>query len=409
MRECFDTVLIGAGPANLSIAALCSAYGLGSVACLEARTEAAWHEGTLWPSSDLQVHPLKDLVSYVCPTSRHSLHNYLHQQGLLSLIVNNASRNVPRSIFSEYLRWAADDLATTFGVRVLKVNRGPTHFTVETSRGDVHARNVVIGVGKRPRAPKVFHGISRECWTHSSDAASKKLHKAVKKVAVVGGGQSGAELIANLLRCRSGPSTYLVWITGRRGVRMLDTSPFADEHFTEMWSDEFRQVGESARLEWLESEASLISGVHPQTLSEIYDALTRKLISGEEKQFAIIDGYSVIHAVEQPNGVALTISSERTRKTRVETVDHVYLATGFDPSDETSLFPERNTQADSSRCVYRSPEHGGGLYLNNTAAEIHGVSEGFLANGAVRAARIINDIAQREAIRVIAQRNLMGI
>src|SRR5262245_29721436 len=72
-----DVLGIGAGPANLSLAALLAPVDSLSVRLLEQRSAVSWHPGLLLPDAMLQVSFLKDLVTPVLPTSPYSFLSFL--------------------------------------------------------------------------------------------------------------------------------------------------------------------------------------------------------------------------------------------------------------------------------------------------------------------------------------------
>ncbi len=58
-HEIYDLVGIGAGPFNLSIAALSNEVNTLKTVFLEARSEFSWHPGLLLDGANMQTHFLK--------------------------------------------------------------------------------------------------------------------------------------------------------------------------------------------------------------------------------------------------------------------------------------------------------------------------------------------------------------
>ena len=77
----YDFIGIGIGPFNLSIAALAEGLDGFSSLFLERKPHFSWHPGMMVPDCHMQTSFLKDLVSAVEPTNRHSFLNYLVQRG----------------------------------------------------------------------------------------------------------------------------------------------------------------------------------------------------------------------------------------------------------------------------------------------------------------------------------------
>ena len=76
----YDFIGIGIGPFNLSIAALAEGLDGFSSLFLERKPHFSWHPGMMVPDCHMQTSFLKDLVSAVEPTNRHSFLNYLVQR-----------------------------------------------------------------------------------------------------------------------------------------------------------------------------------------------------------------------------------------------------------------------------------------------------------------------------------------
>ena len=79
---------VGAGPANLSLAAML--YGDPGLPNLffDRKPHFTWHDDQLITGSTLQVSIFKDLVSLSDPTNRFSFLPYLHEQGRIYHFLN---------------------------------------------------------------------------------------------------------------------------------------------------------------------------------------------------------------------------------------------------------------------------------------------------------------------------------
>jgi len=106
-----DVVGIGAGPFNLSLAALADPVPDLEVVLLEARDDLSWHAGMMLPESTLQVPFLADLVTLVDPTSRWSFLSFLQQTDRLWPFYVRESFHPLRSEYDDYLRWVGSALA----------------------------------------------------------------------------------------------------------------------------------------------------------------------------------------------------------------------------------------------------------------------------------------------------------
>ena len=83
-----DLIGIGAGPANLSLAALLTIArerGLTSLGAmfLERNPAVFWHSGQMFPGTLMQTEFYRDLVTPIDPTNRFSFLNFLKLNGRL--------------------------------------------------------------------------------------------------------------------------------------------------------------------------------------------------------------------------------------------------------------------------------------------------------------------------------------
>ncbi|WP_163414001.1 SidA/IucD/PvdA family monooxygenase, partial [Escherichia coli] len=67
---------------------------------------------------------------------------------------------------------------------------------------------------------------------HTSEAAYRLEGLKGRRIVVVGGGQSGAEIMQHLLSRPEAASQSIAWISRRQNFQTLDDSPFTDEFFT---------------------------------------------------------------------------------------------------------------------------------------------------------------------------------
>jgi lysine/ornithine N-monooxygenase len=83
-----DLIGVGAGPANLSLAALLTTArerGLSSLSSvfLERNSAIFWHSQQMFPETLMQTEFYRDLVTPIDPTSRFSFLNYLKSNARL--------------------------------------------------------------------------------------------------------------------------------------------------------------------------------------------------------------------------------------------------------------------------------------------------------------------------------------
>jgi L-ornithine N5-oxygenase len=220
----FDLVCVGFGPASLAIAtALHDAYKTSladhpKVLFLEKQAEFAWHAGMQLPGAKMQISFLKDLATPRDPTSKFTFLNYLFQKGRLHNFINLGTFLPSRMEYEDYLRWCAtffeNEGSVEYGMEVKGVSIGEKSedgkvsgfvVTATNQAGEAvsrRARRVVIAVGGQPIIPSSLQGLKH---VHHSSQFANEISKIQEndgirplKFAVIGGGQSAAEIFNDI-------------------------------------------------------------------------------------------------------------------------------------------------------------------------------------------------------------------
>ena len=151
----YHTVGIGAGPANLSLAALYQSATGNSIALFDKEPGPTWHADLLHSGVRMQTSWLKDLVSLVDPTHKLTFLNYLVSTGRLFALLNAQFDFIPRREYMNYLAWASEHIDNIhYGVTIDRISFRDEGFVLQ-SRGRPVARSehLVVGVGTRPVVP----------------------------------------------------------------------------------------------------------------------------------------------------------------------------------------------------------------------------------------------------------------
>lgn len=341
-EEIYDFVGIGYGPAHLalSIALRESTEAQEShfkALFLEKRDYFAWHPALLLPGSQLQVSPLKDLVTLRDPTSTYSFFNYLHSQGRLAHYINK-EQNVPsRREWTAYLAWAAKRMndVVSYGQDVVSIEPLTFVNSVDAKDGCVvarsaksqehdplclyriitrkngelstlYARTISLAVGGVPKLPKTLDQLYQQqvgnvatptparivhsgTFLPSLESLEPVLHNVVSKradrvgqelddssrlrLAVVGAGQSATEMFMNL-HSRF-PTAIVTMIFRASALAPSDDTGFINSAaFDPERTDEFWQAGSEQRQIWLgEFKRTNYSVVRTDLLNELHDTL----------------------------------------------------------------------------------------------------------------------------------------
>ena len=251
--EVHDLICVGFGPASLAIAvALHDGLETGEprlssrspkVRFQERQSKFAWHAGMLLPGTKMQITFIKDLATLRNPRSEFTFLNYLHRKGRLVAFTNLGTFLPQRIEYEDYMRWCAghfedvvdyDQDVESVDVGQTNAKTGAVEFFSIRSRNRQsgkcvirRAKNVVIAVGGKPKIPQCLRA-DHPRVIHSSQYATSifnifPLDKPPRSVAVIGAGQSAAEVFHNIPSRFPGSKSYL--LIKRSTLRPSDDSP----------------------------------------------------------------------------------------------------------------------------------------------------------------------------------------
>ena len=330
-RNPLDLAGIGIGPFNLSLAAQLDAIDGVDVAFFEKRERFDWHPGMMLPDVTLQTSFLKDLVTATNPTSPWSFIAYLVAHRRFYDFINAEFADVPRQEFANYLAWVSKGLSSLrFGEDVEALDFDGRHFVLQTGNGTVEARNIALGIGLQPYQPDFVRKLTGQNHFHSSRAAFELARAAGKRVAVIGGGQSGAEILLHLLGAGEAAAASVDWISLRPNFQPLDATPFTNELFTPHYVRNFHNLAEGRRLSTVEREKLAGDGVSASTLSEIYRRLyTLRHIERGGPQARLMPHREVLDVEQSAGGFRLVMRNGFDGGIEFSQADVIVLATGY--------------------------------------------------------------------------------
>ncbi|MFF8290043.1 lysine N(6)-hydroxylase/L-ornithine N(5)-oxygenase family protein [Streptomyces sp. NPDC016309] len=415
-----DVVAIGCGPFNLGLAALASTVDDVDLVVLEERPELTWHRGMMFGDASMQVNFLADLVTLVAPWHPLSFLAYLHDMDRLYTFTVRENFFPSRREYEDYLRWAAARLPSVrFSHRVEEVrwDAAAERFTVEVVRGDgtrlrMRARDLVVGIGTAPYVPDALAGLPGPVLLHTSDYLYRTADVAAAgKVTVVGSGQSGAEVVVDLLgrNVEGGPAVS--WLTRTSSFAPLDYTKMNLELTTPAYMEYFHSLPQEVRDRLVGEQWQFYKGVSTDTLEEIHELLYRRQLEHGLADVELRFGITVESASmeEGSRGVVLTCRHRDTGERFEHTTDLVVAATGYRNRTPGFLAPVDGLVRRDGRgrprvrldhSVELDGAVGGRVFVANAEIHSHGVSAPNLDIGAVRNATILNAITGREAYRL---------
>ena len=413
-----DVIGIGFGPANIAFAVAVADEQETQlrrppldVIFFDASPAADWHPGMLLPDTVMQIAFPKDLATLRNPRSRFSFFNYLFEHNRLADFINLQTFFPSREELRDYIRWTAQTVgaqvhyhtqvqAITHEGAVAVVHTIDANGTEQTHR----ARAVVIATGLSPKLPENIHSSSR--ISHNIHMlpfleAFTTQHKTMQqqKVAILGGGQSAAEITRFLHS--TFPDAEIHLIHRRYGLTPSDDSPFANRVFDPDAVDKWHAAA-TAEREYLRAihAGTNYTAVDPDLLAELFRMRYDEQLSGSNRLF-LHDTTSLTALNEDAEGVNLELVDHMsTNESRLK-VDMLICATGFtesDPRDLLTDFPDIPSDANNRVLVehdYRlntGDSTGPAIYLSGGVEHSHGFSSSLLSLVSIRAGEILQSI-----------------
>lgn len=426
-HETYDLVGIGFGPSNLSLAIALKEYEANgqengiSTLFFERQSSFGWHRNMLLPSTTMQISFLKDLVTFRNPTSGFSFISYLHASGRLPQFVNNQDFFPTRQEFHQYLEWAEERMAGRVAycseVTSIRLPSGTVpelsdrlRLEVTDAAGRVgrvvEARNVVISTGLVPRMPE---GIERDerVW-HSSEFLQKyrRMNPGdLRRVAVVGAGQSAAE-ITRFLHDEL-PHAEVWVVIPSYGYSVADDTPFANQIFDPEAVDDYYFGTEQTRdAFWRYHRNTNYSVVDDEVIRDLYRRVYDAEVRGIKRlQILNLTRITGVKRAAAETRVELQVGPDS--EVRELDVDALVCATGYDGMEPTHLLGDLDRlclrdkagrhQIERDYRIATAPEMRCGIYLQGGTEHTHGLSSSLLSNIAVRSGEIADSIVSRRA------------
>ncbi len=327
------------------------------------------------------------------PCSSFTFTNYLFTHGRLASYINKATSIPTRREWSAYLTWCADRMAhelpdvVRYGADVVSIEAisapsseesssaststaAPTTYKVtyrnvsDNSHVTLFARNLAIGIGGKAQIPELF----RPIYTSQSHTLPRIIHSShylpslaalrrseaftgatatrAPRFAVIGSGQSSAEMTCNLHA--SFPTATVEMVFRAPAIRPSDDSSFVnaaafDPEATDAnwlapratrrgWRADFERTNYAVVRENVLNELFSIGYDQQIELAAPYDGA-----AGPSEGSVVFQPSTCVEAIEQASssaggaggGITLTLVSKGTQAKRKVTYDAIFLGTGF--------------------------------------------------------------------------------
>src|SRR5690606_16199125 len=167
------------------------------------------------------------------------------QHGLYASFVKPGRQVIASKEFEMYCMWVAKSLEEhlQFEQDIKSVEFKEGQFTIKTSKDSFQANNISVATGHTPRYP---HFVNKNelsnSFLHAKSETLKNLDLTDKNVIVIGGGQTGLEVITHALKGKWNTPKSVRLISKRGNLSPLDESSFTNEYFTPNYVDAFYHI-----------------------------------------------------------------------------------------------------------------------------------------------------------------------
>lgn len=424
-----DLIGVGFGPSNLALAVRLAENGSAPAAhCfIEQQREFGWHRGMLLDDSRMQISFLKDLVTLRDPKSRFTFVNYLFERGRLQDFVNLKNFYPTRIEFHDYLRWVARafDDQVHYGESVTKIEpvadakdpRGVTYLRVHSRDAQGKERHrltraLSVGMGGVPQIPAAFAALGDAAVIHSSSYLTsiddlvgdgKREIARRKRVAVVGSGQSAAEVFVDLTR--RFPHVDATLLMRAPALKPADDSPFVNEIFNPSFTDLIYSQPKDARRSLLDTfRDTNYSVVDRPLIEQIYELLYVQNVCGASRH-RLLNNCAIesVRDVQAADGkeIEMRVRDRMDGDAAVERFDAVVLATGYrrdahytllDPLSEALGQPVEQCEVARDYLLATPAHFQPRIYLQGCCEDSHGLSDTLLSVLARRADEIAGSL-----------------
>lgn len=405
-NQMLDIAGIGVGPFNLSVAALLMQNPSVNAQFFERAESFCWHPGLLLDNTHMQTMFLKDLVSAVCPESPYSFLSYLVKNKKFYRFLSAELGCISRHEFSDYLAWAAHQLPNVqFSSKIEHIEHTGNEFEIHATHGRYFAKNLCIGTGKVPYMPNCAKPHIGERVFHAAEMGLRERDFTDKRVLIVGGGQSGADIFINALRAKWGQPRSLDWLSRRSNFQPLDEAAFTNEFFTPEYVDAF--VGLSPKVKKTEIAAQKLTsdGITQAAILDIYRELYHRFdVLKQDKWVRLLPHRSLNQLNQTKNGFEAAAFNALSQQNEVHQADIIILATGFSapyPTCLDTILPMleldkqgRYQLSENFELQWKGSARNK-IFAVNAGMHTHGISEPQLSLMAWRSARIINQLCQK--------------
>jgi len=400
---------IGFGPSNIALAIalheLENAPTPVRSMFIEKQPGFFWHKDMLLNHSHMQISFMKDLATLRNPTSRFTFINYLHEKGRLQDFINLKTFFPSRIEFNDYLTWAAAQFSDhcAYGEEVIEVlpemHDGRVVLLRVRSRnaaGEIQERiaeNLVMGIGGTANIPEPFAPLRQDKRVFHSSHYLRRVaeHSSPRRIAVIGAGQSAAEIFIDLHG--RFPSACIDLIMRARSIKPSDDSPFVNEIFNASFIDHIYSRSQEERSTLLrEFWHTNYACPDLELIEEIFKVFYEQKVTGDQRH-RFLRRHEVMNANADDAGVNIGLHDLNEARRFRNSYDLVVLATGYERAYHKRLLAPLapylgDITVNRTYRIETAPDFMPGIFLQGACESSHGLSDTLLSVTSVRTGEI---------------------
>lgn len=399
-NEIYDLAGIGIGPSNLGLAALCEPIKKLKTIFFDKNCGFNWHTGAMFKNSVLQMHYLKDLATPIDPTNHYTFLAYLASQNRLLQFINRKTDVVSRKEFELYYQWVCSRLDNLlFAKSVSKVWLSNGYFKIRANNTIYTSKHISCGIGQQPSTPSIFEQFTGSKVFHSIDFhhKCKNLELKRKKIVIIGGGQSGAEVFDHLI---SSPNysqpAKIYWVSSRINFHPVEDACFNREIYTPFYNLYFQSLPQLSKEIFLRDLQLSGNGIDPNLIDNIYRKLYDLHLYSANLETELLPAHYATSCSPENQYYVIEVKNNLTGKNTFIKADIIICATGFKfviPAFLKDLIsPDEIGNLKGDYSITLSNNSKNKIYIQNGAQKTHGIADPYLSTSAWRNAVIINSL-----------------
>ncbi|MDN5286955.1 MAG: alcaligin biosynthesis protein [Mucilaginibacter sp.] len=418
-KKIYNLIGIGIGPFNLGLAALTEPVEELSALFLDRSPCFDWHPGLMLSNATLQVPFMADLVTMADPKSPYSFLNFLKETNRLYKFYIRENFFILRKEYNVYCKWVAAQLSNCLfsrSVEQVEYLEAAKHYKIKvinslTNQPEVYyAEKIVLGTGTEPRFPDFMKDVEAPNVLHTSNYLYAKADVLKgKSVAVIGSGQSAAEVFQDLLP-HTEDGLQLNWFTRPDRFFPMEYSKLTLELTSPEYVDHFHNMLPAQRKAILAKQPPLYKGINFDLINQIFDTLYEMSIDDTALNVQLRPNSQLDSIKVNSDGSnELQFTHVQQQQTFTHQADYVILATGYKynmPKFISSISNRIDNTEDGLFDVKRNYSidiNGNEIFVQNVELHTHGFVTPDLGMGAYRNSYIINQIAGKEIYKVEQQ------